>query len=280
MKPIVRALFLPLLMMAAVLLFGQSLAIADDGAAAPSSWAMLWPLLALACGTVGAWVRAYTPSTGFWHQWYGHLLLMLIGALLGSLGPMFQAGLVTQATLLSALIGGVTAFVSALKPNGTGAGAKLSVFLPLIVLPSLLAAGCQTPGGQALKTCEMGQLPAAEQAVLAEVGVVLLNPASVVADLVALATQLGPAQVGCAVQAWDAYLASKNPPASASKLMAAAGADQRTHAQALAHAYLATHPSACSARAVASLARSIDEPLYCWMQENVLELAVRASDWL
>lgn len=101
--------------------------------------------------------------------------------------------------------------------------------------------GCATVGGQAFKRCELGLLPATEQAVLADVGTVILNQASVLADLVALGFRLGAWQVGCAIKAWDAYLASKQPAAGARML--ATGADPRAHAIELTRAYLAANPA-------------------------------------
>src|SRR5277367_5412770 len=114
----------------------------------------------------------------------------------------------------------------------------MKTFLFLCLVPfAFLSMGCPAVQ-QSLKTCELGQLPAEEQSVLAEVGVVLMNPSAVVADLVALAAKLGASQVTCAVQAWDAFLASQAPASGAAKLMTATAEDQRTHALSLTHAYL------------------------------------------
>jgi hypothetical protein len=122
---------------------------------------------------------------------------------------------------------------------------KILLCLPL----AFMCMGCPASVTQALKNCELGQLPAEEQSVLAEVGVILMNPSAVVADLLALATKVGSAQVTCAVQAWDAFLASKGAPAG-SKMLKATASDQRDHALSLTHEYLAGHPAPACASVV------------------------------
>lgn len=119
-----------------------SLAFADGGAAAaPDPWIPLWTVLALVCGSVGAIVRTYTPADGFWHGWWGHILLMLAGALLGALGPMFEAGVVTKAVLIGALTGGVSSFYAAWKTGFKQAAGSAAALLPLLFLCGALS-GC------------------------------------------------------------------------------------------------------------------------------------------
>lgn len=135
---------------------------ADSGAAAADPYALYYPLIATGLGSLGAFVRSYTPADGFWHKWYGHALLVLIGALAGSLTPTFEAGHVTKLALISACVGGCVTFLSALKPSGQAAAASL---LPLLIIVGLASgcAGYKSPSYATLTTMSSAVGQAAEQ---------------------------------------------------------------------------------------------------------------------
>lgn len=234
------------------------------------------PLIVVGLGGIAYLLRTWTPNTGWLHGAGGHTLLVVGAGVLGGIGQAIADHGFSKSVIIVAAASAIAGFISPGNPSARADGmpprasaqagrASLVVLLVLAAIGfggALAMAGCQTPGGQALKNCEMGQLPANEQAVLAEVGAVVMNPASVLGDLIELATKLGGAQVGCAVQAWDAFLASRQP--SGSKMLAATAADQRTHALALTHAYLAGHPStSCGPRRVAAAARALSDPPVC-----------------
>jgi hypothetical protein len=263
MKFIGRVL-LPLALVASAVLFCR-VAFADEGGPdSPQSLAALWPMLGVSLASLAAYgIRKLSAEYTFFHSGAGAFALALLGSVISSVTPVIQAHGFAWAALAWAAVGGLTSFVATLNPSTTAdqppakspAAAKLTMFLPLVFL-SLFVSGCPSAGGQALKNCELGQLPAAEQSIIAEVGIIIMNPAAVVADLVALAAQLGPGQVACAVQAWDAFLASKQP-ATVGGLMAATTIDQRAHALSLTRAYLAQHPAtACSRKMRAGVERS------------------------
>lgn len=245
------------------------LALADAASTSAASGIAMWtPLIAVACGAVAYFLRSWTPSDGWLHTGAGHALLVLVAGVLAAIGQAAAAQGLSMATVVAAASGAIGGFIGAGNPsNQGGAGipprssgqsgrASLVVLLVLAALGfggALAMAGCATPGGVALKNCELGALPAEEQAVLAEVGVVLMNPSAVLSDLIALAAKLGPAQVGCAVAAWDAFLASRQAAPKGSQLMMATSDEQRAHAHALTKAYLAGHPVACGGHYVAAL---------------------------
>lgn len=255
-------LALTFLLVASAVLFCNVAFAADpsSGPDAPQSLAALWPMLGLAIGNLNAYLsRRLSSAFTFFHTGPGAMLLSLEGAAIASVVPLIQAHGFVWAMLAWAALGGVTSFLATLNPSTTSedppakspsARPGAAMLLPLVFMAAMTLplAGCPGPGTDVLKKCELGQLPAIEQSVLAEVGVVILNPASVLADLVAFAAQLGPGQVACAVQAWDAYLASKQP-SSVGGLMAATSTDQRAHALSLTRAFLMQHPAtACSGR--------------------------------
>lgn len=140
------------------------------------------------------------------------------------------------------------------------ATAALVLFLCALVLPA-----CQTPGGAALKTCEIGSLPQEEQQALAEAGVILLNTASVVQDLEELAGKLGVDQAACVIAAWNSFLAGGGGTVAKSRMLAQASAPALSHARQLAQQYLTAHPlrTACGpvkARPIGYLALDPGDP--------------------
>lgn len=271
MLTLIRRLALPLMMMTIACAGATAYAQAIAPPSSPPDLSALWPMIGLAIATGWGYAARYLTAAKWTtaHNILGHLLISLVGAIVSGVTPVFQSGHVSGAALAWAAVGAFTTFLAGLnhppadsQARGSGQAGRASVaalvalaIASAIMFGSVLAmAGCQTAGGQALKSCELGQLPAEEQVVLAEVGTVLMNPSAVLADLLALAAKLGPAQVGCAVAAWDAYLASKAGATPAgSALLASTTLDQRAHALSLTHAYLAAHPSACSGRSLAAL---------------------------
>lgn len=193
---------LKLLLVLSVIGFTYSLALAAGGAAvAADPYAPYYPLIAALIGTLGAFVRGLTPQTGFWHTWYGHAILTLIGCVLGSLLPVFEAGSVTKAALISALVGGVTTFLSAWKtkgkPDTTNVAAMLIPIFFIFMLP-----GCKTAGGKALETCELGQLQAQNQTVAVDVtAIAVAGGANWEQQLGALGATLAPGQLNCVIAA-------------------------------------------------------------------------------
>lgn len=129
---------------------------------------------------------------------------------------------------------------------------SLRALLPLAFV-ALALSGCATAGGKALKTCELSQLPAEEQALASSVANIALDVGSTVVDLEQLALAVGKAQFSCVAQAVAAWLAAPAPaiaptPEVANALLQASADARRDHAKQVLGQYLASHPSACAAR--------------------------------
>ena len=138
-------------------------------------------------------------------------------------------------------------FLAAWKTKGLPQPSTPAVLLPFAFIAALGLAlpACNTPGGQALKQCELGSLPQTLESVVAEVLAIALNTASVVTDLEGLAGKVGPSQLSCVAQAVEAWLSGKSA-ATSSRLMAGVGESQRQHALELLHLYVTAHPpTAC-----------------------------------
>jgi hypothetical protein len=215
--------------------------------------------LALVVLVIASWAVRKTTSIAFFHSTAGAALAGALSAVLPALIKVIEDHGLSWPALQTAIVGAALSYVASDNASNTSAEQKAKVMamrsrrsgsatppnlpitkaslLPLAFI-ALALSGCPSAGGQALRKCEMGQLPAVEEAVLADVGTIILAPASVVADLIALGVQLGPAQVGCAVQAWDAYLASKQTPTIKAEV-----APVIAHALSLTRAYLAAHPT-------------------------------------
>lgn len=126
---------------------------------------------------------------------------------------------------------------------------KQVALLILSTLAVIAFVGCATPGGAALKRCELGLLPATAQGALAVGQAIAADPSSTTADLEAAALQFLPGQFECAMQALAAWWMGKTAPADGNALMAASSTAQQWHAQALLKAYLTAHPAtACGGR--------------------------------
>ncbi len=241
---------------AIVLLHGSALA--DDGALVPLNPTSGYAGLALVILVIASWAVRKTTSIAFFHSTAGAALAGALSAILPAVIKVIEDHGLSWPALQTAIVGAALSYVASDNASNTAAEQRSKVMamrtnrgstappnlpitkasiLPLVFI-ALALSGCPSAGGQSLKKCEMGQLPAIEEAVLADVGTVILNPASVVADLIALVAQLGPAQVGCAVQAWDAYLASKQTPQIKAEV-----APVIAHALSLTRAYLAAHPA-------------------------------------
>ncbi len=240
--------------------FAYGGAFADDGTSTapilnnPTSGYAGFALIAL---VVASWAVRKTTSIAFFHSTAGAATAGAISALIPLLIKVIEDHGLSWPALQTALVGAALSYVASDNASNTPAEQRAKVMamrrgggtsapgVPITkacILPlffALALSGCPSAGGQALKKCEMGQLPAVEEGLLADVGAVILNPASVVADLIALAAQLVPAQVGCAVQAWDTYLASKQ----TSPAIKAEVAPVIAHALSLTRAYLAAHPA-------------------------------------
>jgi hypothetical protein len=123
----------------------------------------------------------------------------------------------------------------------------------LVLVAVLAFAGCATPGGQALKACEVGGLAGTLQSVALTVLEVAQNPNSYVSDLEGMGKSLAPGQLSCVAQAVLAWLENREPaPATAppvSQALLAAHSDvAREHARQVLRQYLNAHPSACGER--------------------------------
>lgn len=71
-----------------------------------------------------------------------------------------------------------------------------------IVLLSLLASGCATAGGKAFRDCELGQLPAIEEAAIAEVSSIISTGTSDwESQLMNVGISIGPGQLDCILKA-------------------------------------------------------------------------------
>lgn len=216
--------------------FAQSLALADATGSPPAAdpYLLYYPLVATLLGSLGAFVRNKTQVTGFWHQWYGHALLTLIGAVAGSLAPLFETGHVTKPLLISALVGGGVTYLSAYKTQGKtdndgGGTTKLAFVLPLVFVGfATFSCAHATPEekafGSAYAACMEAKGLAVAPSVAQETWGDLnggANQAQILSQLEALAGKAGLDGVTCAVQAWltpsspstttPAPLAAKNP---------------------------------------------------------------------
>lgn len=114
-------------------------------------------------------------------------------------------------------------------------------------------AGCATPGGQALKKCEVGGLAGTLQSVAMTVLELVQNPNSYVADLEGLGKNMAPGQLSCVAQAVLAWLENREPapapaPPVAQALLAAHSDVAREHGKQLLRQFLNAHPSACGER--------------------------------
>jgi hypothetical protein len=103
----------------------SAIAMADGGLpTASTGWALTWltpyvPILIPALsGIQSVIVRGQTLQDGFWHGYWGHMLLVLFGALIGAGLDFLQAGAFTKTELLAALAGAATAFFGAWKTTG------------------------------------------------------------------------------------------------------------------------------------------------------------------
>ena len=219
----------------------SSIALAGGTALSVSDpYVTYYPIVAVVLGLLGALVRGQTLKTGFWHTWYGHALLVLIGALTSSLLPLFQSGHVTKSLLISAIVGGVSTFGSAFKTTGKDGNTTVdsaavlaakappapptrpAMLLPLLLLPLLGAVGCVhvTPAEKAFGASYAACMEAKGLALVPSVGATVYtdlnggtNTATIIAQLEALAKQAGIDAVACATQSWQTQpvMAEKNP---------------------------------------------------------------------
>lgn len=115
-------------------------------------------------------------------------------------------------------------------------------------IAGMLAAGCGTAGGKALKACELGQLSADAQPALALGQAIATDPSSTVSDLETAALKFLPGQFECAIQALIAWWGSQ-PTSTANSFMQSSTEAQAMHARDVLQRYAAAHkPSACGAR--------------------------------
>lgn len=123
MRPLARVSVYYIAAVAALL--GYGLAFADPVAPVVTKTAFNWtpfvPLLAAGLGSFGAWTKAWTPSTGFFHTAIGHSLVMLAAGLLSAGAAWAASGHLGSDSLLNGLIGVGVGWFSGLKPNGTDA---------------------------------------------------------------------------------------------------------------------------------------------------------------
>jgi hypothetical protein len=117
-----RRLLWPLVMLISLLTFMHS--VFADGVAPPptqaQNLAMLWPLIgsALSAG-LGYGLPRLSAKYTFFHTGWGAFVIALIGALVGSVIPVFQAGSVTWVALAWAATNGFVAFCARLNPSST-----------------------------------------------------------------------------------------------------------------------------------------------------------------
>lgn len=118
----------------------------------PQKLADLWPaigwfLAAFSGYGIPRLAKAYT----FFHTPFGAIIIGLIGAIIASVIPVFQAGHVTWVALVWAAIGGGSAFFSRLNPSTTAddppakspaARPGASLLLPLALGLGVLTVGC------------------------------------------------------------------------------------------------------------------------------------------
>lgn len=150
----------------AVLGFLHGLALADGGGGAPTeeqNLAMLWPMLGLFLATFAGWgVPRLATAYSFFHTPFGAVIIGLLGALVGSVIPIFQSGHVTWVAIVWAAVSGGTAFFARLNPSATkddppakspAARPNASVLLPLVFLALGSLAGCATCTTAESATC-------------------------------------------------------------------------------------------------------------------------------
>lgn len=268
------------LLFTAIVGFTYSLALADGGTstAAVGSAPTLLALLALVgCQAIAYGIRRAAPDNHFFHTQLGALAIAGITMVLGAIEPVLQTRGFDKTALAWAGLNGLLSFFTTGNPSVTPDNQSKKPDPPGIVramMPLAFGAalgftifGCQTPGGKALKDCEMNALPQTLESVLADVILIATNPASVAADLVDLAKKIGPDQVACASQAWAAYIASRQnqdggTAPSSSRLLAGMSDTQLSHALSVLNSYLAQHPAACRGNYRASVEKMVDTTPY------------------
>jgi hypothetical protein len=145
-------------MLLSLFVFAHSV-FAADGTPPPTqaqNLAMLWPLIgsALAAG-LGYGLPRLSAKYTFFHTDLGAVVIGLIGAVVGAVIPVFQAGTVTWVALAWAATNGFVAFCARLNPGTTADDppAKspkarpggIAVLLPLTFASVFVLAGCPKP---------------------------------------------------------------------------------------------------------------------------------------
>ncbi len=137
------------------LVLAVGIAHADTGGQAPpQNLAALWPMLGLAIANLTAYgSRKLSAKYTFFHTGAGSIVLALIGSVISAVTPIIQAHGLVWASLAWAAVGAATSFLASLNPSATAeeppakspaAAGLLRAFLPLLLLPALLVAGCAT----------------------------------------------------------------------------------------------------------------------------------------
>lgn len=214
-----RTLFLPVLMITSLFAFATAFASAGEPVATTTDpFALYYPLVAALLGNFAFFVRNNTPTNGFWHTWYGHGALVLLGFIAGGLVPVFESGTVTKTALISALVCAGTSFASACKTGGkapssqvsTGPGptiTKAAIFVPLLF--SLFGCAHLSPSTQTFDTAFGSCME--QHGLLAAPGIGQqvwndlnngANKNTIIAQLEALAGKVGEDAVTCAVTSW------------------------------------------------------------------------------
>lgn len=248
---------LTLLLIPITLSIACSLALADGGVAAASTWKLAFiapyvPILVpLLAGLQSIVVRGQTSASGWWHGTVGHTLLVLIGAGMGAGLDFLKGGVWTKEAVIAAVAGATAAFFGAWKTTGkddstsTSSAPKQAGFSRLDVLTTLCVlalAACGTLYGQKYAACIEAKGISAAQNLPSDVNTILTSGSpkdTAVSQLEGLAGQAALDAVGCAVSAWlDSHPVPQN--ASSSPILLAG--------REAAHAYLAKHPAPTTCR--------------------------------
>jgi hypothetical protein len=239
-------------MLATLCSFGSALALADGpstGAQSPpQNLSALWPMFGVLVATFAGWlIPKLSAEYTFFHTGWGAVVLGVLGAIIGGVGSVLQAGTVTWAALAWAAISAATSFFARLNPSTTkdeppakspAARGGLAAALPLFLALAALS-GCATAGGQALGKCELGQLVAQNQTVAVDVtAIAVAGGANWQQELGSLGASLLPGQLECAITAIVASWSSSH----------GALTPERAAALQRLNQYLAAHPAkACIA---------------------------------
>lgn len=240
-----------LVFIALVLAFAFNAYGAGTADAPSQNLAALWPLLGVGIASLAAYgIRKLSAAYTFFHSGFGAGVLTMLGMVISAVIPVLQSHGLSWTMMAWAAAGAFTSFTATLNPSTTaddppakspaarGMDITAKTVLPFLFLPlvaALALPGCKTAGGKALAACELGQLPQAEQTVIADVtSIIVASGSNWQGQLETIGASLAPGQLNCLLVAIAAAWSSSHGELST----------ERTAAVVRINAYLAAHDGA------------------------------------